>query len=66
MIRIEVEDYCQDCLSFEADVTKPERMYSGADECFVVGDTIVRCEYRKRCASITRYLEKRDKKETTE
>lgn len=62
MIKIEVEDYCQNCLDFEADVAKPERLYSGCEPVTIFGDTVVRCEYRKRCASIKRYLEKQIEK----
>jgi hypothetical protein len=56
MIRLEVEDYCQSCLDFCPDVTKPERVYAGDKE-MILSDTIVRCEYRKRCAGIRRFLE---------
>lgn len=56
MIRIEVEEYCQACRDFTADVIKPDRVYAGGEE-VSIGDTIVRCEYRKRCAGIRRYLE---------
>lgn len=66
MIRVEVADYCKDCLSFEADVTRPERLYAGGEEITTVGDTVIRCEYRKRCAGITRYLEQKMKKEGSE
>ena len=63
-IRIEVKEYCADCLDFEADVTSPERtsLY-GSDSSEPVAvyqtDTIVRCKYAKRCEGIKRYLEKR-------
>lgn len=64
MIRVEVEDYCQWCLDFTADVTKPQRMMSNNGE-LIFGDTIVQCEYRKRCAGIKRYLEQRAKEEVS-
>ena len=57
MIRLEVEEYCQSCLDFCPDVTKPERVYCGDNEPFTFGDTIIKCEYRKRCAGIRRFLE---------
>lgn len=63
MIRVEVEEYCQQCMDFSPDVTKPDRYHLGNDEIFV-GDTIVRCEYRKRCAGIKRYLDKLLKEST--
>lgn len=60
MIRIDVEGYCHNCLDFEADVTKPVRdLHDNA-----WSDTVVQCEYRKRCASIRRYLEQQSKYET--
>lgn len=58
MIKLEVAEYCQNCPSFEADVAKPERLYAGGEELCTFGDTVVRCEYRRRCAGIKRYLEK--------
>ena len=63
MIRVEVEEYCQSCLDFEPDVTKPEKVY-GDDNAIVLSDTVIRCKYRKRCQGITRYLEHRVKGET--
>ena len=66
MIKIEVADYCQDCMSFEADVSKPVRAYADDDEVGVLGDTVVRCAYRRRCAAIERYLEQQMKKEGLE
>lgn len=63
MIRIEVEDYCHQCLDFEADVTKPERLYIGIED-RVLGDTVVHCKYRKRCAAIKRFLEQQAKEAT--
>ncbi len=63
MIKIDVESYCQNCLDFKADVTKPERLYAGNEEVALIGDTIVRCEYRKRCAGIHRYLQQQMKRE---
>lgn len=64
MIRLEVEDYCQACLDFEPDVTKPERIRFNHEE-LIFSDTIVKCEYRKRCAGIRRYLEQQLKGEAS-
>lgn len=57
MIRIDVQDYCQACLDFEPDIEKPTKFYSGS-EVIEQTDTVVRCEYRKRCEGIKRYLER--------
>lgn len=65
MIRVEVEDYCHACLDFSPDVTKPERVRGvDGDELFYT-DTIVRCEYRKRCSGIRRFLEQQMKGEVS-
>ena len=59
MIKLVVEPYCQQCLDFSPDVTKPERVcYDGYT------DTIIQCEYRKRCAAIKRFLEQQSKEDT--
>ena len=64
MIRLDVEKYCEQCLDFNPDITYPSR--SGKDYGdLVLSDTIVRCENRKRCANIKRYLEQQYKRETT-
>lgn len=62
MIRLEVEDYCQDCMDFSADVTNPQRVRRGDGELYL-GDTIIQCAYRKRCANLKRYLERQLKGE---
>lgn len=67
MIKVEVEEYCQQCLDFTPDVTKPERLYTADNpDGFIMSDTIIRCEYRKRCAGIKRYLDQQSKGETHE
>ena len=60
MIRIDVEDYCGACMDFSPDVIRPTRevVYSGftPDPVILQSDTIVQCEYRKRCEAIKKYL----------
>ena len=69
MIRVEVEDYCQQCMDFSPDVMKPDRSWlRNGRVCYEVvaeaeADTIIRCEYRKRCAGIRRFLEQQMKGE---
>ena len=60
MIRLEVQPYCQDCLNFEPSVTRPMRI-PGVDDPAALTDTIVRCEWAKRCANIQKYLESKMK-----
>lgn len=62
-IRIEVEGYCQSCLDFSPDVIRPQRIVARDNGDLIYGDTIVRCEYAKRCSGIKRYLEQRMKGE---
>ena len=62
-IKLNVEEYCQDCLDFEADVTKPTRMYADDDVVRSYRRIVVRCKYRKRCANQIRYLEQKLKGE---
>ena len=60
MIKLDIQDYCHDCLEFEADVERGQKclMYSMADTMVHQTDTIVRCKHRNRCKAIKRYLEK--------
>jgi hypothetical protein len=67
MIRIDVEDYCHDCLDFCSDVVKPTRdcviAKDGSIARVFQTDTIIRCQYRGRCTGIRRYLERKVKEE---
>ena len=55
MIRLDVEDYCQDCPEFEAEVLKDRKFYG-----FTEGtDTIIRCEHYIRCQRMEKYLSER-------
>ena len=60
MILVQVEEYCHDCLDFNADVFAPSRIYSEEGES-TIGDTLIKCKNRKRCAAITRFLEQKVK-----
>ena len=63
-IVLEVQPYCANCLDFEADVTKPGKVYTNYDE-IVLGDTIIRCEYARRCENIRKYFIRQEKNNTT-
>lgn len=56
-IKLEVQPYCEDCLVFEPDVERPQKVY-GYDHAIYVTDTIICCARRNTCAGIKRYLEK--------
>ena len=59
MIRVRVEEYCHACLDFCPDVTKPNKVML-PDGDLVLGDTVIQCEYRKRCENIRKYLMRQD------
>lgn len=58
MIKIEVADYCNECMDFDPDVERPQKIYS-FDEEITISDTVIRCANRNRCRNIARYLKKK-------
>lgn len=58
MIRIEVADYCNECMDFDPDVERPQKAYALHEE-LIISDTVVRCTNRNRCRNIARYLKKK-------
>lgn len=58
MICIDVKEYCSECLDFEPDIERPQKFYDAGSE-ICISDTIIRCENRKRCEQIKRYLERK-------
>ena len=68
MIKVDVEEYCQQCLDFTPDVLRPERIVQETlkgNRTEIYSDTIIQCKHRKRCAGITRYLEHQVKGKTS-
>lgn len=57
MIVLDIQPYCHDCLVFDPDVERPQKVYN-LDEELVISDTVIRCSRRRTCAGIKRYLEK--------
>lgn len=57
MIVLDIQPYCQDCLVFDPDVERPQKVYN-LDEELIISDTVIRCSRRRTCAGIKRYLEK--------
>lgn len=56
MIKLEVEEYCHSCPSFEADVINPIEMVSiGFNKYSYFGDTIIRCTRREACELAYQY-----------
>ena len=64
MIRVDVEEYCAACMSFTPDVSRPQKFVGNALGVEInQTDTVIRCEYRKRCNAIKQYLERQLKGE---
>lgn len=60
MIRVDVEDYCHECRNFNPVATIATRTGENGEW----SDTVVRCEHRKHCLGLVRYLESQLKSET--
>lgn len=62
MIKLEVGEYCNDCLDFTADVEKTR--FTGDDffgeEVTSFCETVIRCKNRNRCRALLRYLERKN------
>ena len=59
MIRLMVEEYCSECLEFDADVELPSKMFGDDGRTILLTDTVVTCTNKKRCEMIKRYLERK-------
>ena len=47
MIKIEVADYCNECMDFDPDVERPQKLYNFGEE-ITISDTVIRCANRNR------------------
>lgn len=56
MIRLELKDYCHDCVGFEAEVQSPVIYFTTGCEMAEQTDTIVRCKHHKRCRHVVEYV----------
>ena len=61
MIKLDIQEYCGQCMDFSPDVARPIKMHTTDNE-IIQTDTVIRCEYRGRCEAIRRYLEKHQDK----
>ncbi len=60
MIKLELDEYCQNCPDFVSDVEKDHKGEFINGNCFSRGDlklkrtcnTVIRCKYRKRCEEL--------------
>lgn len=55
-IKLNVKEYCADCLDFEPDIMKPQRAYDADGVVIRQTDTFIYCKYANRCEAIKRYL----------
>lgn len=63
MIRLDVEEYCQDCPAFEA---KTDRSLHRSCNHAVFTDIVVSCENADRCRAIHAYLKEETKEKKNE
>lgn len=67
MIKLDVCEYCQNCVEFEPCVTdRPELLYVDNKPHGFIGDTIVQCENRYKCEALYRYLKRSEENENAE
>lgn len=60
MIRLEIDEYCQDCPHFTADVQSPAVVVGGK----YIGDTIVSCVCKDVCKHVSSYYRTKLKEES--
>ena len=59
MIKIKVEEYCNDCPEFDPEAIKPQPIYDSIGNYVgMLGPMIVVCKYRNRCRRFMEYLQK--------
>ena len=63
MIRLNVEEYCHQCLDFMPDVTEPERTFAVDTDEIIQTDTVIQCKHRRRCEAIKKYLIRQTREE---
>lgn len=59
MIKLDVCEYCQNCVEFEPCVTaRPDLIYVDNEPHGFIGDTIVKCKNFYKCEALYRYLKR--------
>lgn len=59
MIKIKVEEYCNDCPEFEPEAIKPQPIYDSIGKYVgMLGPMIVVCAHRNKCRRFMEYLQK--------
>lgn len=57
MIRLNVEPYCDGCDAFEPVAETINLNYATGE--YYCSETVVRCQYQRRCAKMMQYLERK-------
>ena len=58
MIELNVEDYCQNCGRFEAEITTMEKGCTWQEKSY---NTIITCKNREKCKKLMEYLKSKMK-----
>lgn len=58
MIKLNLEEYCQNCPEFEVKQINPDTLYDGIDKC-ILGDITLTCEYIRACRNAVRFYKKK-------
>ena len=58
MIKIKVEEYCNDCPEFDPEAIKPQPIYSDGNYVGMLGPMLVVCSHRNTCRRFMEYLQK--------
>ena len=67
MIKIKVEEYCNDCPEFEPEAIKPQPIYDSIGNYVgMLGPMVVVCAHRNKCRRFMEYLQKRSMKKKRE
>ena len=64
MIKLDVKEYCHACMDFSPDVIHARKEFADFTDEIVQTNTVVQCEYRRRCEAIKEYLERQAKVKT--
>lgn len=56
MIRLDIEDYCSKCASFDPIVTERPEILESCTGSFTYGDTVVKCISSDKCETLMDYL----------
>lgn len=65
MIKLSVKNYCDKCPEFEPDILMNKYETIGGDT-VILGDCLVICKNREKCAKIENHLKEKLSKETKE